>query len=102
MARRTDAHFETVHAGTEPGNFGALGLLDFVCGTTCKHEVDVVDDVQSEAIKHHVRERAEDAVRGALDGVRGKEGDRRAEEEQVEVDDQDDDDDDEEDEDPAV
>lgn len=72
MARRTDAHFVAVQDGKYVGNFGHLGLLDFVCGTTCKDEVDVVDDLQSEATKHRFQEHAEDAVQAAMSGLEGK------------------------------
>jgi len=65
MARRTDAHFESVRSG-RIGNFGNLGVMDFVFKTTCESEVDVVDDVQSEASKHRLQGRIEDAVRSAV------------------------------------
>lgn len=69
MARRTDAHFDVVQSGKEVGNFGHLGLLDFVFGTTCKKEVDVVDDVQGEVDKHNMQQRIDEAVRAALAGM---------------------------------
>lgn len=72
MARRTDAHFKSVTDRNEVGNFGHLGLLDYVCGTTCKGEVDVVDDLQSEAGKHQLQQRAEEAVQGAMSGLQKK------------------------------
>jgi hypothetical protein len=72
MARRTEAHFASVKANKSVGNFGHLGLLDLMCGTTCSDEVDLVDDFQSEAEKHRLQERAEDAVQGAIDGIRGE------------------------------
>ncbi|KAK4543698.1 hypothetical protein LTR36_005343 [Oleoguttula mirabilis] len=74
MARRTDAHFKSSADGRKVGNFGHLGLLDFVCGTTCKEEVDVMDDLQSEAGKHQLQKHAEKAVQGALAGFRRTEG----------------------------
>ncbi|KAK5120976.1 hypothetical protein LTR85_005760 [Meristemomyces frigidus] len=76
MARRTDAHFESTTKGSQVGNFGHLGLLDLVCGTTCKGEVDVVDDMQSEAGKHHVQQRVEEAVQAAMTELEGREGGR--------------------------
>ncbi|KAK4560569.1 hypothetical protein LTR86_005766 [Recurvomyces mirabilis] len=70
MARRTEAHFDSV-SQRKVGNFGHLGLLDFVCGTSCDHESDVVDDVEAEAKKHRLPQRASGAIRGAIDGLQG-------------------------------
>jgi len=72
IARRTDAHFVAVKEEKQVGNFGQIGLLDFVYGTTCSEEVDVMDDLQSEAGKHHLQQRAEDAVQGAVAGLQRK------------------------------
>lgn len=66
MARRTDAHFDAVRKGSDVGNFGHLGLLDFVLGTTCKREDDILDDFRSEAEKHAIQDRIESAVQAAL------------------------------------
>lgn len=79
MARRTDAHFDTVFNGKRIGNFGHLGLLDFVCRTTCEDSVNVVDDMQSETEKHHLRQRAKDVVQSSQAGVRrGGDGQNKA------------------------
>ncbi|KAI7110548.1 hypothetical protein KC352_g36236 [Hortaea werneckii] len=72
MARRADSHFAAVRDEKPAGNFGQLGLLDFVLGTTCNDEADVVDDLQSEAQKHRLEERAESAVQGAMSGIKGE------------------------------
>ena len=72
MARRMDEHFAAVDEGKAIGNFGRSGVLDFICGTTCKDEGDAFDDLQSEAEKHSVKQRAENAVNGAVSGIRGK------------------------------
>ncbi|KAK5110362.1 hypothetical protein LTR62_006070 [Meristemomyces frigidus] len=69
MARRTEAHFESVKSGRKVGNFGQLGVLDLCCGTTCSHEGDVVEDAQSEVRKHRLQERAGGAVKGAFSGL---------------------------------
>lgn len=71
MARRTDSHFAMVKGGKPVGNYGQLGILDFVFGTTCNDEVDVMDDLQSEAEKHRFQERIENSVQGAMSGLKG-------------------------------
>ena len=72
MARRTDEHFATAVDPETVGNFGHLGLLDFILGTTCRSGGDVVDDAEKEADKHHLQERTEDAVDGASNGIKGR------------------------------
>ncbi|KAI7195298.1 sterol desaturase family [Hortaea werneckii] len=72
MARRADSHFAAVRDNKPAGNFGHLGLLDFMLGTTCNDEADVMDDLQSEAQKHRLEERAESAVQGAMSGIKGE------------------------------
>lgn len=72
MARRNDEHFATVSDGNAPGNFGRTGILDFICGTTCQSEDDAADDIRAEAEKHNVKQRAGNAVDGAVSGIRGK------------------------------
>ncbi|KAK5167971.1 uncharacterized protein LTR77_006538 [Saxophila tyrrhenica] len=72
MARRTDEHFDVVYDGKEAGNFGRFGILDFVCGTTCAKEDDAVDDIQAEAEKHNVQDRAEGVMDGIVSGVKGR------------------------------
>jgi hypothetical protein len=66
MARRTDAHFVVVKEQQKVGNYGHLGVLDFVCGTTCSVEVDVVDDLKSEVDKHHLQQQVDEAVKRAI------------------------------------
>lgn len=49
--------------GEGKGNFGCLGIADFVCGTGVGDE-DVVDDVRGEAERKQVGERAKVKARG--------------------------------------
>ncbi|KAF2279036.1 uncharacterized protein EI97DRAFT_431255 [Westerdykella ornata] len=65
MARRTEAHFMS---GAE-GNFGPLGVLDWVHGTTLGK--DVMDDLKAEMDKHDVQERAGKAIDDAGDAANG-------------------------------
>ncbi|KXJ91735.1 hypothetical protein Micbo1qcDRAFT_223858 [Microdochium bolleyi] len=51
ITRRTATHY----ASGGRGNYGAWGFLDWVSGTSVGR--DVIDDLQDEAEKHHVRER---------------------------------------------
>lgn len=69
MARRTDAHFLTAASGREACNFGHWGILDFLLGTSCKDTASIFEDLQDEAQKHHLEERAQQAARGALKGL---------------------------------
>jgi len=66
MAKRVDRHYET---GGD-GNFGHWGVLDWVCGTSCPGDTDVMDDLGEEADKHQMRRRVSDAVDNA-DGLVG-------------------------------
>lgn len=69
MARRVDAHMMS----QGKGNFGPLGVLDWVNGTTLG--ADVMDDLQEEMEKHNVQERtgrAIDEAGNAANGVAGK------------------------------
>jgi sterol desaturase/sphingolipid hydroxylase (fatty acid hydroxylase superfamily) len=73
MARRVDAHM----LSEGDGNFGPVGVLDWVHGTTLGG--DVMDDLRSEMEKHDVQERtgkavgnAGDAANGAVNGVASK------------------------------
>ncbi|TKA80310.1 hypothetical protein B0A55_02216 [Friedmanniomyces simplex] len=73
MARRTEAHFDSVDSDSKRvGNFGQLGLLDLICGTTCKDGGDVTEDLQSDAEERHLQKRVEDAVQSAMAGMQGK------------------------------
>lgn len=51
------------------GNFGPLGVLDWVHDTSLGR--DVVDDLKAECEKHHVEERAGAAVEGAGNAAGG-------------------------------
>lgn len=53
MARRVDAHMRS----KGKGNYGPLGVLDWVNGTTLAGK-DVMDDLGDEMDKHDVQERA--------------------------------------------
>lgn len=72
MARRIEAHFDSVQAGKAVGNFGHLGVLDLVMGTTCQQGSTVVEDFQDEAEKRQFQERIDDAVNAALEGIQQK------------------------------
>jgi len=69
MARRLDKHYET--GGT--GNFGQWGVLDWVFGTSCPGEADLVDDLEDEADKRQVKRR----MGNALDNADGLVGDAK-------------------------
>ncbi|KAK8196636.1 hypothetical protein M8818_006801 [Zalaria obscura] len=84
MARRTETHYAT----GGKGNFGHWGVMDWVCGTSCKgDETDVLDDVREEADKRHVRRKVSDAVangKGLVGDAKkrfGKKGDDEDEDE---------------------
>lgn len=68
MARRTDAHMMT----QGKGNYGPLGVLDWVNGTTVGG--DVMEDLQEEMEKHHVQERTGKAIDDATDAANGLAG----------------------------
>ncbi|KAK0800381.1 hypothetical protein LTR91_013463 [Friedmanniomyces endolithicus] len=73
MARRNEAHFRAVDSGGKRiGNFGQLGLMDLACGTSCKDEGGVLEDLKSEAEEHQLQQRVEEAVQSALAGMQGK------------------------------
>ncbi|GAB7348517.1 hypothetical protein MBLNU459_g6916t3 [Dothideomycetes sp. NU459] len=69
MARRTDTHY----AQRGEGNFGHWGILDWMFGTSCAGEADVMDDVRDEAESRDVRRRVSDAK----DGAKGLAGDAK-------------------------
>lgn len=77
MARRNEAHFASVREGQGIGNYGRLGLLDLVCGTTCPDEDDVMDDIHDEAEKHDVPDRVADAVGSGISKLDKKQKSRR-------------------------
>ncbi|CAD0096707.1 unnamed protein product [Aureobasidium vineae] len=68
MARRTDSHYAT----GGKGNYGNWGVLDWIFGTGCPGDADVVDDVQDEVDKRGVRERTANMIGNA--GERLREG----------------------------
>ncbi|KAK5675381.1 hypothetical protein LTS10_011823 [Elasticomyces elasticus] len=73
MARRNEAHFGYVNSDDQRvGNYGHLGVLDFICGSACKGEANVLDDVRSEAAQHSLQQRVDDAVQSALTGMQGQ------------------------------
>ncbi|KAF2121388.1 hypothetical protein BDV96DRAFT_640781 [Lophiotrema nucula] len=65
MARRCDAHMMS----QGEGNFGPLGVLDWMHGTTLG--ADVVDDLREEMDKHDVQERSGKAIEQAGDKANG-------------------------------
>ncbi|KAF2708804.1 hypothetical protein K504DRAFT_407960 [Pleomassaria siparia CBS 279.74] len=65
MARRIDAHMMS----QGKGNFGPLGVLDWVNGTTLG--ADLVDDLREEMERHDVQERTGRAIDGAGDAAGG-------------------------------
>lgn len=66
MARRMEAHFDTLNRKKKVGNFGHIGVIDYFAGTTCSGEMTIVQDLQDEAEKRRFQERVEDAVEAAL------------------------------------
>ncbi|CAI6276672.1 unnamed protein product [Periconia digitata] len=68
MARRVDAHMMS----EGKGNYGPLGVMDWVNGTTLG--ADVMEDLQQEMEKHNVQERAGKAVDDATEGANGLAG----------------------------
>lgn len=68
IARRNAAHYGAGHCGSDSGNYGAWGVLDWVGGTGMGGR-DLQDDVRDEAAKHRIRERGERRVSGALEAV---------------------------------
>lgn len=68
ITRRNAAHYGAGHCGSDSGNYGAWGVLDWVGGTGMGGR-DVEDDVRDEAAKHRVRERGEKKASGALEAV---------------------------------
>jgi hypothetical protein len=65
MARRTDTHMMS----EGEGNFGPFGVLDWVHDTTIGK--DVVEDLKAEMEKHHVDEKASNAIDGAGEAASG-------------------------------
>lgn len=72
MARRTDAHMMS----QGEGNFGPLGVLDWVHGTTLG--ADVVDDLRAEMDKHDVQDRTTHAIDEVGDKANGFAGKLKA------------------------
>ena len=66
MAKRTDSHYAT----RGKGNYGNYGVLDWVCGTGCPGDADVVDDVQDEVDKRDVKQRASNMIGRAGEKLR--------------------------------
>ncbi|KAH7089053.1 hypothetical protein FB567DRAFT_323719 [Paraphoma chrysanthemicola] len=72
MAKRTDLHMMS----EGEGNYGPLGVLDWVHDTTLGK--DVMEDLKAEMEKHHVEERASNAIDGAGDAASGFAGKLKA------------------------
>ncbi|KAF1919724.1 hypothetical protein BDU57DRAFT_443550 [Ampelomyces quisqualis] len=68
MARRTDAHMMS----KGDGNFGPLGVLDWIHDTTLGK--DVINDLKAEMEKHQVDEKAGNTIDGAGKAARGLAG----------------------------
>ena len=66
MAKRTDSHYAT----GGKGNYGNWGVLDWVCGTGCPGDADVVDDVQDEVDRRDVKQRASNMIGHAGEKLR--------------------------------
>ncbi|KAG9599127.1 sterol desaturase family, partial [Aureobasidium melanogenum] len=66
MARRTDSHYTT----GGKGNYGNWGVLDWILGTGCPGDADVVDDVQDEVDKRNVKQRASNMIGDAGEKIR--------------------------------
>lgn len=88
MARRTEAHFDSVRDGQQVGNFGHLGLMDFLLGTGSGSESTIVDDVQDEAEKRQFQERIDTAVQAALASMDKKTKNNQDDSEQKKIDQQ--------------
>lgn len=70
ITRRNAAHYGAGHCGSDSGNYGAWGVLDWGCGTGMRGSGrDIEEDVRAEARKHRVRERGEKGASDALDKV---------------------------------
>lgn len=83
IARRTAVHCCCSGGARQQGNFGAWGLLDWMCGTSIGK--DVMADVRDEAEKHRVKERGEKAasdgvgmIQGGIDGLRRSQRNRKS------------------------
>ncbi|KAI1334281.1 sterol desaturase family [Xylariaceae sp. FL0016] len=63
ITRRTATHY----ASAGQGNYGAFGLLDWVNGTSVGK--DVMEDIQDEAEKHHVKDRGQKAISDTSNAV---------------------------------
>ena len=66
IARRQERHF----IGEGKGNYGCLGVMDFMCGTSLGD--DVVDDISQEAERKQVGERAKGKARSVGRKTRNK------------------------------
>lgn len=65
IARRTDMHL----IDGRDGNFGAWGVLDWICGTTLGDR-DIEDDVMDEMDEHEIEERVRKALEASKKKVR--------------------------------
>lgn len=70
ITRRNAAHYGEGHCGSDSGNYGAWGVLDWGCGTGLRGSGrGLEEDVRAEARKHRVKERGEKGAGEALDKV---------------------------------
>ena len=73
MARRMEVHFDSLQPGRQSGNYGHLGLTDFLLDTSCKGgSSTLLDNIQDEAEKRAFLERIDEAVHVAMASVYGK------------------------------
>ena len=68
MAKRTDSHYAT----GGKGNYGRWGVLDWIFGTGCPGDADVVDDFQEEMDRRDIKQHASNMIGRA--GERLKKG----------------------------
>lgn len=66
MAKRTDSHYAT----GGKGNYGRWGVLDWIFGTSCPGDADVVDDFQEEVDRRDVKQHASNMIGRAGEKLR--------------------------------
>ncbi|KAF2103177.1 hypothetical protein NA57DRAFT_52707 [Rhizodiscina lignyota] len=73
MARRADAHYLSNKGNT--GNFGGIGVLDWMHGTGVQGSTDVTEDAADEMEKHDLQgkiDRAGDSMGDVMENMGGK------------------------------
>lgn len=73
MARRMESHFATFSTRRMATNFGNLGVFDLILRTSSPSSGDLMDDVQTEASKHRLKERTGALLDGAQAGLQEEE-----------------------------